>query len=67
LPDSDLEGTNPYRLVRTRTEAGHERGGPNYNDSYMFLTFSVYKKLSNTPKTMRIANSSSKRKIKASF
>ncbi len=67
LPDPNLGGTNPYTLVRTFTEAGHERGGPNYDDSYMFLTFSVYKKLTNTPKTMRIANSSSKRKIKASF
>jgi hypothetical protein len=67
VPASDLGGTNPYRLVRTRTEAGHERGGPDYDDSYMFLTFSVYKKLTNTPKTMRIANSNSKRRIKASF
>ena len=67
IPASDLGGTNPYRQIRTRTEAGNERGGPNYNDSYMFLTFTVYKKLTNTPKTMRIANSGSKRKIKASF
>ncbi|MDG1690137.1 MAG: hypothetical protein P8I02_05130 [Flavobacteriales bacterium] len=66
-PLSDLGGTNPYSITLTRTEPGHERGGPNYNDSYMFLTFSVYKKLTNTSKTMRIANSSSKRKIKASF
>ena len=67
IPASDLDGTNPYRQIRTRTEAGNERGGPNYNDSYMFLTFTIYKKLTNTPKTMRIANSGSKRKIKASF
>ena len=64
---SDLAGTNPYRLMRTHTETGFKRGGADYDDSYMFLTFSVYKKLTNTPKTMRIANSSSKRKIKASF
>ena len=67
VPDSDIGGTNPYRLMRTRTEPGFQRGGPDYDDSYMFLTFSVYKKLTNTPKAMRIANSSSKRKIKASF
>ncbi len=67
IPASDLGGTNPYRATRTRTEPGHERGGPNYNDSYMFLTLTVYKKLTNTPKTMRIANSGSRRKIKASF
>ena len=66
-PVSDIGGTNPYRLTRTRTEPGHERGGPKYDDSYMFLTFSVYKKLTNTPKNMRIANSGSKRRIKASF
>ncbi|CAI8166911.1 MAG: Uncharacterised protein [Crocinitomicaceae bacterium] len=64
---SDLGGPNPYRLVRTRTEPGFKRGGADYNDSYMFLTFSVYKKLTNTPKSMRIANSGSKRRIKASF
>ena len=64
---SDLGGTNPYRVMRTRTEPGSKRGGADYDDSYMFLTFSVYKKLTNTPKTMRIANSGSKRRIKASF
>ena len=64
---SDLGGTNPYRVMRTRTEPGFKRGGADYDDSYMFLTFSVYKKLTNTPKTMRIANSGSKRRIKASF
>ena len=67
VPASDLGGTNPYRLTRTRTEPGFKRGGADYDDSYMFLTFSVYKKLTNTPKTMRIANSNSKRRIKASF
>ena len=66
-PASDLGGPNPYRLMKTRTEPGFKRGGADYNDSYMFLSFSVYKKLTNTPKTMRIANSSSKRRIKASF
>ena len=64
---SDLGGTNPYRQIKTRTEPGFKRGGADYNDSYMFLTFSVYKKLTNTPKSMRIANSGSKRRIKASF
>ena len=67
VPAPDLGGTNPYRTNLTYTEPEHERGGPNYNDSYMFLSFSVYKKLTNTPKTMRIANSGSRRKIKASF
>ena len=63
----DLGGTNPYRLMMTRTEPGFKRGNPEYKDSYMFLTLSVYKKLTNTPKTMRIANQGSKRRIKASF
>ncbi|MFL2589197.1 MAG: hypothetical protein ACJ0QS_03920 [Parvicellaceae bacterium] len=62
-----LGGTNPYTLTKTRTEPGFKRGNPEYKDSYMFLTLSVYKKLTNTPKTMKIANSSSKRRIKASF
>ena len=43
--------------MKLRTEPGFKRGGADYDDSYMFLTFSVYKKLTNTPKTMRIANS----------
>ena len=67
VPSSNLGGTNPYSLEKTHTSPGSKRGNPDSDDSYMFLTFSVYKKLTNTPKTMRIANSSSKRKIKASF
>ena len=67
VPASDLGGTNPYRINRTHTEPNFQRGGADYDDSYMFLTFSVYKKLTNTPKTMRIANQGSKRRIKASF
>ena len=67
VPAPDLDGTNPYRTNLTHTEPGHERGGPNYKDSYMFFSFSVYKKLTYTPKTMRIANYGSKRKIKAAF
>ena len=66
-PAPELGLESAYYLSRTRTEPGMERGGPKYDDSYMFLTFSVYKKLTNTPKTMRIANSNSKRRIKASF
>jgi hypothetical protein len=66
-PAPELGLESAYYITRTRTEPGMERGGPKYDDSYMFLTFSVYKKLTNTPKTMRIANSSSKRRIKASF
>ena len=60
-------GPNAYRARYYKTLPGEQRGNPEYKDSYMFLTLSVYKKLTNTPKTMRIANSSSKRRIKASF
>ena len=66
-PEPTLGGTNPYSLPKKHTSAGFQRGNPFNDDSYMFLTFSVYKKLTNTPKTMRIANSNSKRRIKASF
>lgn len=60
-------GPNAYRVRYYKTIPGEKRGNPEYNDSYMFLTLSVYKKLTNTPKTMRIANSSSRKRIKASF
>ena len=60
-------GTDAYIVNRFKTIPGEKRGNPEFKDSYMFLTLSVYKKLTNTPKTMRIANSSSKRRIKASF
>ena len=60
-------GPNAYRARYYKTIPGEKRGNPEYKDSYMFLTLSVYKKLTNTPKTMRIANSGSRRKIKASF
>ena len=60
-------GPNAYRVKYYKTIPGNKRGNPELKDSYMFLTLSVYKKLTNTPKTMRIANSSSKRRIKASF
>ena len=65
-----MSGTHTGEKINansTYTDPGMERGGPNYNDSYMFLTLSVYKKLTSTPKNMKIANPSSKRKIKASF
>ena len=60
-------GPNAWRAQYYKTIPGEKRGNPEYKDSYMFLTLSVYKKLTNTPKTMRIANSGSRRKIKASF
>ena len=65
--DVALYGPNAYRVKYFKTNPGQTRGNPELNDSYMFLTISVYKKFSNTPKTMRIANSGSRRKIKASF
>ena len=67
IEDLAAYGPNAWRVRYYKTIPGEKRGNPENKDSYMFLTLSVYKKLTNTPKTMRIANSSSKRRIKASF
>ena len=63
----DLPGTDPYTAVFTFTEHGFQRGNPENDDSYMFLTLSAYKKFNNTAKSYRTINMHQKRKIKASF
>ena len=63
----DLAGTDPYTAVFTHTEHGFQRGNPDNDDSYMFLTLSAYKKFNNAAKTYRTINMHQKRKIKASF
>ena len=62
-----LGGTNPYSLEKTYTEPGFQRGNPRNDDSYMFLTLSVYKKFTNTAKTYVNIHRRQKRKVKASF
>lgn len=67
-PRPDLAGTNPYEILGlTYTEPGYQRGNPENDDSYMFLTLSAYKKFNNAAKSYRTINMHQKRKIKASF
>ena len=67
-PRPDLAGTNPYEILGlTYTEHGFQRGNPENDDSYMFLTLSAYKKFNNAAKSYRTINMHQKRKIKASF
>ena len=66
-PAPELGGTNPYRVEYTHTEPGMQRGNPENDDSYMFLTLSAYKKFNNAAKSYRTINMHQKRKIKASF
>ena len=58
----DLGGTNPYAVEKTFTEPGFQRGNPENQDSYMFLTLSAYKKLTNAAKSYRTINMHQKRK-----
>ncbi|MBF37140.1 MAG: hypothetical protein CL838_08220, partial [Crocinitomicaceae bacterium] len=68
IPRPDLDGTNPYEIPNlTHTEPGNQRGNPENDDSYMFLTLSAYKKFNNAAKSYRTINMHQKRKIKASF
>ena len=66
-PDPTLTGPRPYRATFTHTEPGMQRGNPENDDSYMFLTLSAYKKFNNAAKSYRTINMHQKRKIKASF
>ena len=64
----DLPGTDAYELPnQTYTQHGFQRGNPENDDSYMFLTLSAYKKFNNAAKSYRTINMHQKRKIKASF
>ena len=67
-PRPDLPGYNAYEIAGfTYTEHGFQRGNPENDDSYMFLTLSAYKKFNNAAKSYRTINMHQKRKIKASF
>ena len=68
VPAPELGGTNPYILSNlSYTSAGNQRGNPENDDSYMYLTLSAYKKFNNSAKAYRTINMHQKRKIKASF
>ena len=66
-PRPDLGGPFPYEITYTYTEPGFQRGNPDNDDSYMFLTLSVYKKFTNSTKSYRTISVNRKRKVKASF
>ena len=66
-PRPDLGGPNPYEIDFTHTEPGFQRGNPDNDDSYMFLTVSAYKKFTNRTKSYRSISVNRKRKVKASF
>ena len=66
-PELGSLDNNPYKVQRTHTEHGMQRGNPENDDSYMFLTLSAYKKFNNAAKSYRTINMHQKRKIKASF
>lgn len=70
LYDEDL-GNNAYVMSGTGTGAGtnsgEQRGNPNSNDSYMFLTISVYKKLTKSQKFFKSRGAGTSRKLRSSF
>ena len=70
LYNEDL-GNNAYLMSGTGTGAGtnsgEQRGNPNSNDSYMFLTISVYKKLTKSQNYFKSRGASTTRKLRSSF
>ncbi len=68
VPQPQIEGGDVYYLDGFHyTKPGDQRGNPDNDDSYMFLTLSAYKKFNNAAKSYRTINMHQKRKIKASF
>ncbi|MBL17812.1 MAG: hypothetical protein CL848_02910 [Crocinitomicaceae bacterium] len=60
-------GDDAYKIERTYTEPGYQRGNPENNDTYAYITFSLYKKLKSKTRSYRTISIHQKRKIKASF
>lgn len=65
-------GNNAYTMSGTQTgnggtNPGDQRGNPKSNDSYMFLTISVYKKLNASRKFYKSRGAGSSRKLRSSF
>lgn len=60
-------GPGGFRTQLYYTAPGQQRGNPENDDSYMYLTLSAYKKFNNSAKAYRTINMHQKRKIKASF
>jgi hypothetical protein len=66
-PAPEYGGNDPFTIEKTYTNPGFQRGNPENDDSYMYLTLSAYKKFNNSAKAYRTINMHQKRKIKASF
>jgi hypothetical protein len=64
-------GNNAYVMSGTQTgngtNPGDQRGNPKSNDSYMFLTISVYKKLTKSQNYFKSRGASTTRKLRSSF
>jgi hypothetical protein len=72
LPEGATYTGNPnipseYTMTLLHTSEGYQRGNPDNDDSYMYVTLSAYKKFNNSAKAYRTINMHQKRKIKASF
>ena len=60
-------GYQPYLIDITYTEPNSQRGNPDDNDCYAFVTLSFYKKLKSKTKVYKKIKMQQKRKVKASF
>jgi hypothetical protein len=64
-------GNNAYIMSGTQTgngtNPGDQRGNPKSDDSYMFLTISVYKKLTKSQNYFKSRGASTTRKLRSSF
>ena len=63
----ELGGTNPYKINLSYTEQGFQRGNPENDDSYGFITVGLYKKLKSKTRAFKTISMHQKRRIKASF
>tara|TARA_B100001287_G_scaffold83379_1_gene69524 strand:- start:1232 stop:2371 length:1140 start_codon:yes stop_codon:yes gene_type:complete len=71
-PDGAITSTAPpgsqeYKIYKTYTEPLNQRGNPEDNDCYGFITISFYKKLKSKTKAYKKISMYKKRKVKASF
>ncbi len=67
IESPELGGINSYIMDKHYTDSGNQRGNPSNDDSYMYLTMSVYKKFTNHSSSYRPIHRVKKRKVKASF
>jgi hypothetical protein len=60
-------GTQAYKIHSSYTEPNSQRGNPDDNDCYAFVTLSFYKKIKSKTKAYKKIKMQQKRKVKASF